>query len=175
MKAFMWLAAISLIAPFALNAAPVAEPVTSSARDIFKTQSAFIVSAAEEMPADKYGFRPTAGQRTFGEIVSHVAESSNMVCSLLSDNSAPKEPKANKTDSKEKLLAALKASFEFCGQSLANLHDSQMGDTVTFHGTHYSRARALFELTDDVNDHYAQMAGYLRLNGLTPPSAKPKE
>ena len=32
---------------------------------------------------------------------------------------------------------------------------------------------ALFELTTDLEDHYSQMAGYLRLNGLTPPSAKP--
>lgn len=32
------------------------------------------------------------------------------------------------------------------------------------------RARALIELTDDLKDHYSQLASYLRLNGMLPPS-----
>jgi len=57
---------------------------------------------------------------------------------------------------------------------LAGLKDSRLGDTITyFRGARVPRARALIELTDDLEDHYSQMAGYLRLNNLLPPSATP--
>jgi hypothetical protein len=73
-------------------------------------------------------------------------------------------------------MAALKASFDFCGPILDSLQDSKLGDTVTFfHGTQVPRARALLELTADLPDHYSQMASYLRLNGMLPPSAQPKK
>jgi hypothetical protein len=59
---------------------------------------------------------------------------------------------------------------------MAGLKDSQLGETVTFfRGARVPRARALFELTGDLEDHYSQMAGYLRLNNLTPPSAQPRK
>ena len=31
----------------------------------------------------------------------------------------------------------------------------------------------MLELTDDLEDHYSQLASYLRLNGMLPPSATP--
>jgi hypothetical protein len=69
----------------------------------------------------------------------------------------------------------VKASFDFCSKVLANLQDSKLGDTVKFlGGRQVPRARVLIELTDDLEDHYSQLASYLRLNKMTPPSAKPK-
>jgi len=71
-------------------------------------------------------------------------------------------------------VPAVKASFDFCSQALANLQDSKLGDTVNFFGGRkVPRARALIELTDDLEDHYSQLASYLRLNGMVPPSVKP--
>jgi hypothetical protein len=51
-----------------------------------------------------------------------------------------------------------------------------MGDTVPFfRGTQVPRARAVAEITADLPDHYSQMAAYLRLNGILPPSAQPRK
>jgi hypothetical protein len=131
---------------------------------------------AEEMPADKYSYHPTPDQWSFGKVTSHIAVSGNAICAMLSDIPAPQGPKVSETDSKESIVAAIKGSFEFCDKALANLTDAQMGDTITyFRGARTPRARALFELTDDLEDHYSQMAGYLRLSGMTPPSAQPKK
>ena len=83
--------------------------------------------------------------------------------------------KVAETASKETLEAALKASFEYCSAALDGLQDARLGDTITyFGGAKKPRARALIELTDDLEDHYSQMASYLRLNGLVPPSVKPR-
>ncbi|CAN5567156.1 hypothetical protein BH10ACI4_BH10ACI4_14380 [soil metagenome] len=160
----------------ALYAQAPANPVVSSAREIYDRQSKFILTAAEQMPADKYTYKPTADQWTYAKIIAHVAQSNNAVCTMLADTPAPAGPKISETDTKEVLGTALKASFDFCGKALANLQDAKLGDTITyFRNTHPPRARALFEITDDLEDHYSQMASYLRLNGMVPPSAAPKK
>jgi hypothetical protein len=154
----------------------VANPVVWSARQIYTRQEKVIVASAEEMPAEKYSFHPTPEQRSFGWIVSHLAGSNGGLCAILSDGKAPDTVKVAETASKADLQAALKASFDFCDTVMANLTDAKLGDTVTFfRGDKVPRARALIEITGDLEDHYSQMAGYLRLSGLLPPSAAPKK
>ena len=169
--------AMCLAVPVAARAqAAPANPVVASAREIFERQTKFIAAAADEMPADKYSYHPTPDQWSFGKIVSHVAMVDFLVCSMISGTPAPQDQKVTETDPKEKMASALQASFDFCSKALANLQDSQLGDTVKFFGGREApRARALFELTGDLEDHYSQLAGYLRLNGMLPPSAKPRK
>ena len=83
---------------------------------------------------------------------------------------------SNDADPKDKLVPAVKESPDFCSRALASLQDSKLGDTVKFFGGRpATRARALIELTDDLEDHYSQLASYMRLNGMLPPSAQPKK
>jgi uncharacterized damage-inducible protein DinB len=153
-----------------------ANPVVASAQEIYERQSKYIAGAADEMPADKYSYHPTPEQWTFAKIVSHVAQSDFAVCSILSDTPPPQNWKVTETDPKEKLVPAVTASFEFCSKVLVDLQDSKLGDTVKFfRGRQVPRARALIELTDDLEDHYSQLASYLRLNGMVPPSARPQK
>jgi len=176
MNKLMWIAAICLFAPLAASAQSTANPVASSAREIEARFAKNIVAAAEEMPADKYTFHPTPQQLTFGKIIEHLAESNVGLCSMISDMPAPAGPKVSETDSKEKLVTALKASFDFCSQAMAKLEDAKLGDSITFYrGSKVPRARALFELTDDLNDHYSQLSSYLRASGLLPPTAQPQK
>jgi uncharacterized damage-inducible protein DinB len=155
-------------------AAPMANPIVWSANQMYARSEKNIVAAAEEMPAEKYSFHPTEGQRSFGWIVSHLAGSNGGLCAILSDGKAPDGVKVAETASKAELIAALKASFEFCDATMAALTDAKLTDTVTFfRGAKVPRARALFEITGDLMDHYSQMAGYLRATGLLPPSAQP--
>jgi uncharacterized damage-inducible protein DinB len=167
--------AICLAAPVAVRAQnSPANPVVASAQEIVERLSKYIAGAADEMPADKYNYHPTPEQWTFGKIVSHIAQSDFNLCAILSDMPAPQNWKVTDVDPKEKLVPAVKASFDFCSQALANLQDSKLGDTVNFFGGRkVPRARALIELTDDLEDHYSQLASYLRMNGMVPPSVKP--
>ena len=151
-----------------------ANPVSDTAREILRDTSKTIIAAAEQMPADKYGFHPTDGQMSFGKIIAHVTEASNQVCAMISDTPTP-PTKVTDADPKASLVAAIKASFDYCTRSLAGLRDSKMGDQITFFdGEKVVRARAVFELTNDLNDHYAQLAGYMRGVGLLPPTAQPQ-
>jgi uncharacterized damage-inducible protein DinB len=149
-------------------------PVAASVKEIYNRHSKYLAAAAAEMPADKYGYHPTPDQWTFGKIVAHVAQANLAVCSMISDIPAPSVPKISETDPKDKLAAVLKTSLDFCDQALAKLQDSSMGDTITyFGGVKKPRSRAVVELVADLNDHYSQLASYLRMNGMVPPSVKP--
>ena len=177
MKRLIWLSLICLAAPMAARAqGATANPVAASVREMFNARSKLIIAAADAMPAEKYGFRPTPEQWTFGKIVSHIVGANFYVCSMISDKPAPTDVKVSETDPKEKLAPALQASFDFCSQAVSTLQDSKLGDTITFFGGRKTvRARAVLEEVADLYDHYSQMAGYLRLNGLLPPSAQPKK
>lgn len=169
------IAALCLVLPLAARAQESdSNPVTASVKEIFDRQADRISKAVDEMPADKYSYHPTPEQWTFGKIVSHVAQSDFAVCAMISGTPAPQDYKVTATDPKDKLVPAIKASFDFCSAALMNLRDSQMGDPITFFGGRKTtRARAAIELVSDLIDHYSQLASYLRLNGMLPPSAKP--
>jgi uncharacterized damage-inducible protein DinB len=152
-------------------------PVTSVAKQILPRQQKNLVAAVEEMPADKFGYKPTEQQMTFGHLVLHIIESNNYLCSHIGDMPETKAPLPLKeSDGKDKLVEALKASFDFCNTALGKVDDSKLGDEVElFGGRKGSRAFALIALTNDWADHYSSAAMYLRLNGLLPPTAQPKK
>ncbi|MGH9682564.1 MAG: DinB family protein [Candidatus Acidiferrales bacterium] len=158
------------------TAQPETNPVSSAVRTITARAAKNLVAAAEEMPADKYGYKPTPQQMTFGKLVEHMAGSNKFLCSKISGVAAPAEEKLSETDPKDKLVGALKASFAYCTQALANVDDSKLGEPLTiFGGRTASRAAAMIGLTNDFADHYSMAAMYLRLNGLLPPTARHEE
>jgi hypothetical protein len=150
-------------------------PVTTVIKEIMPRQAKNLQGAVETMPADKFGFKPTEPQMTFGHLVSHVIDSNYYLCAKAIDIAQPKVDAPKETD-KDALVAALKASFDFCTASLAKVDDSKLGDTIqAYGGREVPRAWALIALTNDWADHYAAAATYLRLNGLLPPTAQPKK
>jgi hypothetical protein len=179
MKRTGWLVLVMLVAVAAISAraqessAPIANPVSTTVKSQLTRFSKNMVAAAESMPAEKYGFKPTPEMNTFGHLVMHIVQSNNLLCSKISGAAAP-DAKLADSDGKEKLVAGLKASFEFCSTALANVDDSKLSESMILFGNRpASRAAALIALSDGWNDHYGTQAIYLRLNGILPPTAQP--
>jgi hypothetical protein len=58
---------------------------------------------------------------------------------------------------------------------VAGLSESALADSAPFFGGRKAtKARVAIALAQDWADHYAQAAMYLRLNGILPPSARPR-
>jgi len=132
-----------------------------------------MVAAAKAMPAEKYAYKPTEGQRSFGEIVSHVAGSNNYLCSTLSGMAAPDVKVPEGTASKDALVASVQASYDYCTKALADVTDAKLGDMVDYFGNRkVTRATVAVGISDDWADHYGQLAMYLRLNEILPPTAR---
>jgi uncharacterized damage-inducible protein DinB len=163
-----------------LSAAALAQQSKSPAADVLRAMLAGreknTVAAFEEMPADKYEYKPTADQMTFGHLAAHITSSNNYFCANVGDVPQPKTEELKGTEGKDKLLAAMKASFEFCHTALVKADDSKMNDNITwFDGKPRTRAWAFMGLASSWADHYGEAAMYLRSSGLLPPTAKNRE
>jgi uncharacterized damage-inducible protein DinB len=164
---------ILLLAAVAIGNAQTKNPVSSALREILPGRQKNIAAAVDAMPADKFGYKPTADQMTFGHLVTHIIESNNLFCSKVAGVPPPKVDEAKDSDPKDKLASSLKASFDFCTDALAKMDDSKLGEvTEAMGGQQVSRARIALGLAGSWADHYGMAAMYLRLNGITPPSAK---
>ena len=151
------------------------DPVSAALRDILPGRHTETVAAVKAMPADKFNSKPTADQRTFGQLVTHMADANYFLCSKAAAVPAPEVEQVKDTDSKDKLVAALKASFDFCSDALEKMDDSKLGETTEgLGGKQVTRGWFSLILAGTWADHYAETAMYLRLNGVLPPTAKKK-
>ncbi len=153
----------------------VANPVSTFVKAGVARYQKNMVAAAEAMPAEKYGFKPSPEMNSYGHLMMHIAQTNNTFCSKISGVAAP-DVKITETDPKDKLVAAIKDSFAFCTTALEKVDDSKLGEQFMFFGNRpISRGGALVALGGSWTDHYATQAIYLRLNGILPPTAQPEK
>jgi uncharacterized damage-inducible protein DinB len=144
-----------------------------------------IVSAADGMPADKYGFAPTDGEfkgvRTFGQMVKHLSATNYILTAAALGEEPPADagdelgPEAVRT--KAEILNYLKGSFayldkatEAIGQNRVPVESSPISPLKS---TEVTRLALVVESILHAFDHYGQMVEYLRMNGVVPPASRP--
>jgi hypothetical protein len=150
-----------------------------------KLTEKLIVSAADAMPADKYGFAPTDGEfkgvRTFGQTVKHLSATNYMLAAAALGEEPPADagdelgPEAVRT--KEEIIRYLKGSFvhldqaiEAIGQKTVPVKSSPISPLKSAEAT---RLALVVESLVHGFDHYGQMVEYLRTNGVVPPASRP--
>ncbi len=139
----------------------------------FNYTKGFIIEAAEQMPEADYAFKPTPEVRSFGQLVGHVADANYFICSsVLGEANPSKGVEKNKT-AKADLVAALKASYEYCGRAYS-LPDADTGTKIKLFGQETTRLGGLLINFSHNSEHYGNIVTYLRLKGQVPPSSKSK-
>lgn len=129
------------------------------------------VRSAEQMPAEHYGYRPTADVRTFGQILGHVANENYLFCAAAMSEEDPNETDFEKVTAKAEMIAAVKASFEYCDPAY-QMADRRAMEQVTFFGQEGSRLWVLmFNVVHD-SEHYGNIVTYMREKGQVPPSSQ---
>jgi len=128
------------------------------------------------MPDDKFGYKATPAQRTWGEQILHVAQANVVQMGRFGSKATP--PVVNmKATSKAEILKALADSFDFGTAALKEQTDQtmvQQAETTQFDRFMgpSTKARVVYYVIGHTWDIYGQMAVYLRLNGLTPPASQ---
>ena len=137
-------------------------------------QKALLVGMANAMPEDKYGFKPTPAQRSFGEHVLHIAQINVMLTKALGGKT-PEPAIDMKATTKAAMIKAMSDAFDYGAAVIAEFNNTSIQETIQapFMGPS-TRARVMFFLNGHTQDTYGQMAVYLRLNGLTPPASAPR-
>jgi hypothetical protein len=120
--------------------------------------------SAEVMPADKYSFRLTDGQMTFAEWLNHATQRNYSDCATLKSEAIPEAEKhaANLKD-KSKVNKALKDSFAYCAAALQTIDDQKVVSSPQM-------SYAFLHIIVHNNEIFGNIAGYLRANGIVPPS-----
>jgi hypothetical protein len=183
-------ALLTLALPLSLAAQqPPAGPPVNPVTTVFRTRTMALqrnlAQAFDSIPESKFSYRPTPAQLTIGYIAQHLASDNYLFCNNFgamkatrpaADTSTADSVKA--TWSKDILVAKLKDSFTFCETAFAQLDDAKLGDQVamTFNGNTRTVTRAGMVLGHalDMADHYSQLANYMRLNNMIPPTAFPR-
>jgi len=142
----------------------------------FRTVRKNTLAIAEDVPEDKYSFRPAAETRSVGELLAHIALSNGFqkqihaedrlntlagfdFPSLMKRLSA--EEKAPRT--KAQLIQLLTTDGEAWAKWLEGLDDNFLGEVVTMPPTATPSARTRFDMLLSVKEHEMHHRGHLML------------
>jgi uncharacterized damage-inducible protein DinB len=148
----------------------------------FETQ---VLGVAQAMPAEKYGFAPTAATfapdtaakygtvRTFAGELTHIASANYFFYSKLNGATTPAAAKqVSDLKTKDEILPALKQSFAYGHAQIMTITPQNAFIGIEgADGFHTPATLAAFAVAHGY-DHYGQMVEYLRMNGVVPPGSK---
>jgi len=134
------------------------------------------------MPENNYDFTPEnlniknsdfEGVRTFAGQIVHIATDNILIWSAITGDPVRTDiedvngPKTIKT--KKDVIEYLKSSFAVGRRAISNLTTQNAMDLVQFRWRKLSKLDLAFYALTHANEHYGQMALYLRLCGIIPP------
>jgi hypothetical protein len=134
--------------------------------DIFGSR---LVTAFDSIPANRYDYRPTPVQQSIGYIAQHLEDANYSLCERFGELRYPRTAKDSLADTvkarwpKDTLVARLKRSLDFCDTAMERVPRLQSPRL----------ASNLLAFETDLAEHYSQLATYMRLLGMVPPSALP--
>ena len=159
-------------------------PFSDGARFNYSLIKGIVTGAAEAMPANNYGFRPTAGPdvRTFGQFVGHLADANYRMCSIVAGQDPPMDTGLERSaTTKQDLARALADSFGYCDKVYANLTDAAGAALVRFdaggEGTRQGplqvpKLTALAFHVQHAFEHYGNLVTYMRMDDVIPPTSQ---
>ncbi len=162
----------SASAPTQAPAAAPANPISASENKMYTMLSGVVIAAAEKMPEESYSFKPTADVRSFGQLVGHLADSQYFFCSMATGETKPAAEVEKSKTSKADLVAALKEAVAYCSKTYAGMTDSKGGEMVKMMNHDFARLTVLSANTAHDYEHYGNMATYMRLKGIIPPTSE---
>ena len=156
--------------------------ITSAIERQFNKIESDILSSAEAMPENRFDFTQESlnikdsnfkGVRTFAGQILHLATDNILIWSAITGDPVRADiedvngPKNIKT--KKAVIDYLKSSFAIGRKAISNLTTQNAMDMIQFRWRKLSRLDLAFYALTHANEHYGQMALYLRFCGIVPP------
>ena len=143
-------------------------------KDEFKLSRSYTLDCAEALPEEKYGFRPVPEVRSFGQQMTHIAESiPGMYERFVEQSKSPihqfSEAGKEEVKSKADVIRKLNESYDYIEKSLASLTEANLAEPTKFFRRDTTKERVLHTILDHTTHHRGQSVTYLRLNGIKPP------
>ncbi|HYR28004.1 MAG TPA: DUF4386 family protein [Thermoanaerobaculia bacterium] len=167
------MALIALLVPAGVATAQE-NPITAHQKHLYKGMKTILVTAAESMPEEKYGFKPVDGVRTFGQIVGHAADANYMFCSSVLGQPNPGLKIEKSKTAKAELVAALREAFVYCDKAYDAMTDATAAEMIARGGSGTPKIGLLTVNMVHTIEHYGNLVTYMRMNGLVPPTSDPE-
>lgn len=130
----------------------------------------YTIRVAELMPENKYDFKPTKEEMSFGEQIMHMAGNLYWLSSsYLGKEPLPAFDTTKKKFSKKEIIAEIKSAYNYTYSALTKMNPEQLIDTVTFFAGTMNKLQIINLIDDHQSHHRGQCIVYLRLNGIKPP------
>jgi len=178
--AILALGALALPGTLAAQLPTAGNPITGSVKR-FGYYGNWLLAAFDSIPASRYAYKPTAPQQSVGYIAQHLEDANYQLCSIFGPTKHVMAAKDSVADTskatwpKDTLTARLRRSLLFCRDAVESLDDAKLGEAITVGPPERQRSvpRAVYVMLflTDLAEHYAQIASYMRLLGMVPPSA----
>lgn len=159
--------ALGLFGAASLNAQT--NPFSADAKQAYTGIKNTILRAADKMPEENYSFRTVPEVRTYGEMITHIADIQFTLCGIAKGEQ--KRGDAGKAKTKAEVAAYLKSSFDYCDGVYDSMTDATGAEKVKMFGRELSKIGVLnFNVGHD-NEMYGTMVAFLRIKGIVPPSS----
>ena len=159
--------------PAPAQAAPTpANPISASQNKMYTMLSSVVIAAAEKMPEESYSFKPTPDVRSFAQLVGHLADSQYFFCSSVAGETKPGSGVEKSKTNKAELVAALKEAVAYCSKTYAGMTDAKGSEMMKLMNQDFAKLTVLAANTAHDYEHYGNMATYLRLKGIVPPTSE---
>lgn len=129
----------------------------------------YLLQVAQEMPEEKYDFKPTAREMTFKEQLYHLLDNVNWLSTTHFSNGKYTKKVWPKNQTKEEILNEIKTSFTTALALVQNAKESDLNTKVSFFAGPKTKFQILNLMQDHVTHHRAQILVYLNLNKIKPP------
>ena len=175
-KSLTTLALLFLALTGAAQAQTQASPPDPAApfKNFSNSTKQYVIGAAEKMPAEHFSYKPTSDVRSYAEIFGHIMDTNYWACAALRGETNPNKDDLEKTlKTKDDIVKAVKASFEYCDGAMKTLSEATLKETFKSGARDVPKTSPLLLLIAHSQEHYGNLVTYLRLKGLVPPSSEP--
>jgi uncharacterized damage-inducible protein DinB len=175
MKRILVLASIAVIgATGSVTLKAQSNPFSNEIKKDYHGVRDYFIRAAEKMPAEKYGFKPSPDVRSFGQQIAHVADDQYNLCAPAKDEvrKAAYTEIESTLSSKAELVPALKSAFAYCDAAYDALTDASGAEQVKTNKSGRTKFGMLNWNLWHTWEHYGNIVVYLRIEGLVPPTSE---
>jgi len=138
-----------------------------------------LIAIAEDLPEDKYDYKPHPESRTFVAQLLHVSASMYYFTDVVQGKQARygDDPKRDQLKSKAQVVAFVKKCVQDGADLIKAKGDAGMAAVIQYPGTdsQHRLSEIAYDTIEHSGEHYGQLVVYYRINGLVPPESRPRK
>jgi uncharacterized damage-inducible protein DinB len=137
-----------------------------------------LIAIAEDLPEDKYDYKPNPDSRTFVGQLLHVSASMYYFTDAAQGRKVryPDDPSRDNLKTKAQVVAFVRRAVEDGAALIKAKGDKGMSDIYTDADSKQQMhvSDLAYSLIEHSGEHYGQLVVYYRINGLVPPESRKK-